>query len=233
MRTFIPQVSLAGRKSLALGIADSVRRSIARGQLRPGELLPSTRTLAEEFEVHRHTVLFALELLVSEGLLLSNPRRGFVVSDSARFVKAESGDSPLPWSGFRIVRGDSLLDVPAVSSAAYPLHSATPDPALVPRAELKSAYAHVLRRRRDELFDIPDDRGFEPFRKIVADHLRQHRGLVAREVMITHGSQEAIALVARALIAEGDVVAVEDPGYAPAWHAFRAAGARVVGGARG
>lgn len=228
MRTFKPQVSLAGRQSLCLGIAESIRASIARGQLRPGEFLPSTRELAKQLGVHRHTVLTALDILVSEGLLHSHLRRGFAVNEQARFEELPPPRAVPAFSGFRIVREGASVDAPSVSSVPYPLHSATPDPALVPHAELKSAYAHVLRRARSELFDIADERGYSPFVRVLADHLRQNRGLVARELMVTHGSQEAIALVARALLAPGDVVAVEDPGYPPAWHAFRAVGARVV-----
>jgi GntR family transcriptional regulator/MocR family aminotransferase len=47
-------------------------------------------------------------------------------------------------------------------------------------------------------------------------------------VLVTRGSQMALDLVARALIAPGDVVAVEAFGYRPAWTALRAAGARLV-----
>jgi GntR family transcriptional regulator/MocR family aminotransferase len=38
----------------------------------------------------------------------------------------------------------------------------------------------------------------------------------------------ALALAARALVSPGDVVAVEQVGYRPAWEAFRSAGATVV-----
>jgi len=48
-------------------------------------------------------------------------------------------------------------------------------------------------------------------------------------VCITRGSQMGIALLARALVRPGDVVAVERLGYRPAWEAFRQAGAKVVG----
>jgi GntR family transcriptional regulator / MocR family aminotransferase len=60
--------------------------------------------------------------------------------------------------------------------------------------------------------------------------LASRRGLGAgiENICITRGSQMAIALVARALIRPGDVVAVEHLGYRPAWDAFRLAGARVV-----
>jgi len=46
---------------------------------------------------------------------------------------------------------------------------------------------------------------------------------------VTSGAQQAIDLVARALIEPGDIVAVEDPGYLLALLAFRAAAAQLVG----
>lgn len=56
------------------------------------------------------------------------------------------------------------------------------------------------------------------------------RGLAATAdtVVVTRGSQMAIDLVARSVLAPGDVVAVEGLGYRPAWDAFVAAGARIV-----
>lgn len=61
--------------------------------------------------------------------------------------------------------------------------------------------------------------------------LAHTRGLPigADDVLITRGSQMALALVARALIAPGDTVAVERWGYAPAWDAFEHAGATLHG----
>jgi GntR family transcriptional regulator/MocR family aminotransferase len=56
------------------------------------------------------------------------------------------------------------------------------------------------------------------------------RGLAvsAESIIVTRGSQMALALLARALIRPGDTVAVEHPGYRPAWEAFRLAGAQIV-----
>jgi GntR family transcriptional regulator/MocR family aminotransferase len=54
------------------------------------------------------------------------------------------------------------------------------------------------------------------------------RAVSDREILVTHGSQEAIFLTAQLLIRPGDAVAVERLGYGPAWEALRAAGARLV-----
>ncbi len=47
--------------------------------------------------------------------------------------------------------------------------------------------------------------------------------------MITSGTQQALDILARALLAPGEKIAVEDPGYTPPKGLFRALGLRVVG----
>ena len=49
------------------------------------------------------------------------------------------------------------------------------------------------------------------------------------ELMVTRGSQMALDLCAQVLLEPGAAVAVEDPGYPPAWRSFRARGAELVG----
>jgi len=50
----------------------------------------------------------------------------------------------------------------------------------------------------------------------------------ADQVVVTRGGQMALALVARALLARGDVVAVEALGYPPGWQVMRDAGATLM-----
>src|SRR4029453_19123984 len=75
-----------------------------------------------------------------------------------------------------------------------------------------------------------DPLGWPPPRAAIARSLAG-RGIAksADEVLVTTGAQQALDLVARALVEPGDVVAVEEPGYFLATLAFRAAGASVVG----
>ncbi|MFW9792622.1 aminotransferase class I/II-fold pyridoxal phosphate-dependent enzyme, partial [Brucella melitensis] len=48
------------------------------------------------------------------------------------------------------------------------------------------------------------------------------------DIVVTHGAQQAIDLIARVLVRPGDTVAIEDPGYPPARIALQALGAKVV-----
>ena len=72
--------------------------------------------------------------------------------------------------------------------------------------------------------------GLPRLRRGLAGMLSATRGLAvdAASIMVTRGSQMALALVARALVRPGDAIAVEHPGYRPAWEAFRLAGAEVL-----
>ncbi|NVL43266.1 PLP-dependent aminotransferase family protein, partial [Pseudomonas syringae pv. actinidiae] len=59
-------------------------------------------------------------------------------------------------------------------------------------------------------------------RELVAAYLRSSRGLgcTAEQIVITSGAQHAISLCAQLLVTPGEGVAVENPGYRAAGHAF-------------
>ena len=67
-------------------------------------------------------------------------------------------------------------------------------------------------------------------RQAIADHLGATRGLPCRaaDVIVTAGSQGAIALAAGLLLDDGDAAWVEEPAYVAGRSALAAAGARLV-----
>jgi GntR family transcriptional regulator len=72
-------------------IADSIRRSIAAGVYRPGEMTPSLRALALELTVNPNTVQRAFETLEREGLIYSRKGLGmFVTTHGARSAQDRS-----------------------------------------------------------------------------------------------------------------------------------------------
>src|SRR5262249_10135022 len=75
-----------------------------------------------------------------------------------------------------------------------------------------------------------DSQGHPRLRAAVAGMLSALRGLASgpETVLITRGSQMAVDLAARALIAPGDVVVIEAVGYRPSGEALRLAGGRRV-----
>ncbi|MHA7777975.1 phosphonate metabolism transcriptional regulator PhnF [Roseibium sp. M-1] len=67
-------------------VSDNLQEAIKSGKLTPGERLPASSRLAEEFGVHQHTVLKAISYLQDHGLLRVEQGRGtFVVEHSIAF----------------------------------------------------------------------------------------------------------------------------------------------------
>jgi DNA-binding FadR family transcriptional regulator len=62
-------------------VADRLRSSILSGKLRPGQPLPSERTLQQEFGIARGTVRRAISLLRNEGLVVIARGHGVLVKE--------------------------------------------------------------------------------------------------------------------------------------------------------
>jgi GntR family transcriptional regulator / MocR family aminotransferase len=106
-----------------------------------------------------------------------------------------------------------------------------PDTRLTPTGLLARALRRVLTARSaSDALGYGDPRGDARLRAAIADLVREMRGIPARpnDVLITRGSQMALELVARTVVAAGGAVAVEAIGYRAAWSAFERAGARLV-----
>lgn len=76
-----------------------------------------------------------------------------------------------------------------------------------------------------------DPTGLPNFRRALAVWIGRSRSVmtVPDNVIVTAGAQQGFELIGRTVFARGDVVVVEDPGYALARHAFASLGLRVVG----
>lgn len=68
-------------------IAHSLRSAIARGELSPGDKLPSERALAEQYGAARNTAREAIRLLAEEGLVTAQHGRGVFVRAPQRLFR--------------------------------------------------------------------------------------------------------------------------------------------------
>jgi len=120
----------------------------------------------------------------------------------------------------------ALIDRPEVISFAGGL----PAPELFDLDGLRAAFDRVLSAPagRRHLQYAPTE-GNADLRALVADRMTA-RGLptAAADLLITTGSQQALTLIATALLDPGAVVAVEEPTYLAALQCFHLAGARIV-----
>ena len=100
-----------------------------------------------------------------------------------------------------------------------------PAPASFPVAAIARATAGVLADSAATALQYGATEGYGPLREWVGARASTPAG----QVIITHGSQQALDLLARATIRSGDVIVLADPGYVGAIQAFRASGAALVG----
>lgn len=61
-------------------LRNQVVAGIARGELKPGEALPSVRSLAADIGINFHTVNKAYQLLKQEGFILIHRQKGVVIN---------------------------------------------------------------------------------------------------------------------------------------------------------
>jgi GntR family transcriptional regulator len=72
-----------GAEPLYFQLARILRKKIESGECKPGDLLPTERTISKQFEVSLITVREALRLLVTEGLISRHSGRGTFVAQRA------------------------------------------------------------------------------------------------------------------------------------------------------
>lgn len=75
------ELDFNSEKSIYLQIEDIIIKSIAKGDLKIGESLPSVRVMAENIGVNLHTVNKAYNELKDKGYLNIDRRKGAVISD--------------------------------------------------------------------------------------------------------------------------------------------------------
>ncbi|MGW0845069.1 aminotransferase-like domain-containing protein [Streptomyces sp. NPDC002787] len=146
---------------------------------------------------------------------------------------AVDGGAAVPAFAERVaaVGGSPVRDILAVTSRPEVVNFAggLPAPELFDTEGIAAAYRDVLAESAGRALQYATTEGEPALRAALAARYGA-RGLAtdADEVLVTTGSQQALSLLATALVEPGDVVLVEDPCYLAALQAFRFAGARVV-----
>jgi GntR family transcriptional regulator/MocR family aminotransferase len=217
-------------------ISRVIAADIRRGRLRPGDVMPGTRTLARTIGVNRNTVIAAYDDLAAEGWITTENGRGTFVSRvppdprPRRFAAVRGSNAVADTGAFDLGDGIVVDACPSGVDAAYNL-AGWPDLRLVPTRALARAWRRSIEHRggRDVLSYGPAG-GHPRLRTALASMLSAARGLAidASHLLVTRGTQGALAVIAHGLIRPGDVVAIENPGYWRARQVLSMTGACIV-----
>ncbi|MFD8761208.1 aminotransferase class I/II-fold pyridoxal phosphate-dependent enzyme [Streptomyces mirabilis] len=200
----LEEYRIEGRR--AADISASVERAVGSGDLKPGQLLPPMRELAERLGVNPNTVAAAYRTLRERGVIETAGRRGSRI----RSKPATTG------------RDYIRVEVPeGVRNVA----DGNPDPALLPA--LAEAFAAAAGRSdRDPV--MYGEAAVEAELERLARADLDADGVPDGPVVVTSGSLDAIERVLAAHLKPGDAVAVEDPGWGSVFDLAPALGLRTV-----
>jgi 2-aminoadipate transaminase len=224
-------------------IFDQIVARIRDGTFPSGYQLPPTRVLAKEVWAHRNTVVRAYEDLETAGFVISTVGKGTFVAEHLSNSQPEEPPSTstarrgLPWSSLAsnavgletLGRSDRLARY-RTPPGAINLGRMQPSPDLLPGDLLRRCVDHVLRTMRGRALGYAPREGLPRLRSLIADDLKsQGVPACAEDLIITTGSQQALDLIARALINPGDAFLTDEATYAGALNLLSMAGARLIG----
>lgn len=251
-------IELDRRLGLSRQLYQALRIRVLDGRLASGTRLPASRDLAAALVISRNSVVRAYDQLYAEGFIEGRVGDGTYVAQLPQSAlpaeklstKVSTGLS----TGLPTTLSTNWLDLP-VDSSSKVIHSgalgrveknhlALP-PSGPPRAfrvgvpafdlfpfEVWAKLNAAFWRKPDlQQLCYGDPAGDARLRGMIAAYLRSSRGMqcTAEQIVITSGAQQGISLCAQLLVEPGDGVAIENPGYRAAGHAFAVAGARLHG----
>ncbi len=194
--------------------------------------------MAADLAVSRTTVSAVYDQLAAEGYVETHQGRRARVAQGASLTPIPKRAVRLEMAGPRSLSGYGKRVCDFVGPGAATGPGAAPQVidflygALAfddfPILAWRKAYSRALVQRQQRLYyEAPE--GELTLREALASYLRRARGLTCHpdQIVIVHGSQQAIDLCARVLVDPQDRVLVEEPCYVMARRIFEAIGAHV------
>ena len=245
MYEHVIQIDREASESLQMQIRRQVAIGILNRHYPLGHPLPSVRRLAADLNVSVTTVTQAYASLTRDGFVVARRRVGYFVnpdvltdpghSPTSRLV-ADSPPAP-DRIDYRALFKARTFDHRRVVNPAdclvryrYPFACGLNDPALFPLKKWReclhdSVSTAELRNWATDYSAIDDE--------VLIEQLTQRvlvkRGIVASpdEVLVTVGGQQALYLAIKLLLAAGETLGVEDPGYPDVVNMARIEGVKV------
>lgn len=118
------ELDLQSETPIYTQLVNGIVEGIARGQLQPGEALPSVRSLASDLGINLHTVNKSYQLLKQEGFVQINRKQGVVIQNDAfppadETYKRRLREQLRPLVAEAICRGMTAEQLSELSAALY------------------------------------------------------------------------------------------------------------------
>lgn len=194
--------------------------------LKPGEKLPSTRSLSDTLGVNRTTVYKAYQELWALGYIESRSGSYSYVRHR-REIKSSSEQLPvntIDWSNKinpaaeKVYRMFGGIDYPFSEERedfnGIDFGRLHPDTRIFPIDGFRKSYNKIISEKGNIVLDYGNSKGYGLLREFIAQRSRRHGISVGvEEILITNGAQNAIDLLMKLFTKPGCRVFVESPTY--------------------
>jgi DNA-binding transcriptional MocR family regulator len=212
-----------------LTLADSLQGQVQANVFRPGDRLPSVRSLCVDHRLSMETVLHTFRVLEDRGLVEARPRSGFYIK--FRNQSPEPLPQPLRLEASAVEVSKLRYQAFSIgnSKGIVPLSTAVPSPEILPTVKLGRMISAIARSASAEVVGYAEPAGHSKLRKQLARRSSDWGCLMNPEdFVVTNGAAEAIALALRTVCPPNSAVLVESPTYYGILETIENLGLRVV-----
>ncbi len=189
---------------------------VAGEALKPGEKLPSLRSLSRQLNVSISTISQAYLGLEKRGIIESRERSGFYLSAGAMQLP-EPASRPRPALVPTISKRSDLIQtvLEALGNPELlPFGVVCPAEELMPSKTLARITSAALRSNPAQAMDYaPVNGNLELRQQLALRSLNAGFSVPPEEILITSGAMEGVSIALRALTRPGDNVLIQSPSY--------------------
>jgi len=193
-----------------------INELIEKGDLKPGDKVPSLRKLSKQLGVSIATITQSYVNLEDQGVLSAKPQSGFYVNDLASQINDIAKSAAAPCQARRVRFGELFEEVfrNANNPRIAPFGTSNPSMDFMPVKSLTRATRSIISRYPQKSMDYLFPPGDRKLREQIAQlYAQTHTRVSASDIIITSGATEALSISLRTVAKRGDIIAVESPTY--------------------
>lgn len=190
----------------------AIEKNIRDGIYKPGQKLPSVRSLKQQFQTSVSTIQNGYEHLIILGLVVSIPKSGY-------YVSAYQPQKKQPPSQKNPVIRDAVFEknIDLITSSRdkkkiIEFNVATPGDLIISQKLLLRTMQQVIREHGVSLLRYYPPSGSDELKSNIIKHAAGHQTRIdQQELLITDGALQSLLIALATVCNAGDVIAVESP----------------------
>ncbi|MCR1951590.1 PLP-dependent aminotransferase family protein [Clostridium sp. DSM 100503] len=187
---------------LYIQLYNFIKKEIQSGKLESNSKLPSKRKLSKHLEISQNTIESAYEQLITEGYIISKPKKGYYVSEFQGVINISSIND----------KYDNKKTVG--KKYKYEFFSSRVDLESFPYTAWRKINKDIINEENKNLLQIGHSQGDRNLREAISNYLKFSRGVnsSADNIVIGAGTEYLVQILIN-ILGNDKIYGMEDPGY--------------------